>query len=59
LRKEIQLAENRVKAARAKLGNQSFVERAPAQVVRAEQEKERSSLENLKLLQEHLRQIID
>jgi valyl-tRNA synthetase len=57
LAKEIQLVENRLKATRAKLTNDSFRSKAPEAVVNAEREKERSNMENLKLLQEHLRQL--
>jgi valyl-tRNA synthetase len=54
LTKEIQRLRGQLKGIQAKLGNQSFVEKAPAEVVDREREKERSFQEQVDKLEEKL-----
>ena len=54
LRKEISRVEGEVKRAEGKLSNEKFVERAPADVVSAEQEKPRTNGQMLQTLNRRL-----
>jgi valyl-tRNA synthetase len=54
LKKEIDLLETEIKKADAKLGNKSFVERAPATVVEQERERLAAFRDKLVKLREQL-----